>query len=78
MAGSKRIVGPRSNSKGWQNVNPDDGSKTYHRTQENAAREATHQLKGSGGGERIIQGRDGQIRAKDTIPPKKDPRSTKG
>lgn len=77
MSGNKRIVGPRSGGKGWQNVDP-SGKTTYHRTQENAERRAGQDLRKSGGGERITQGRDGQIRDKDTIKPAKDPRKTKG
>jgi Uncharacterized protein conserved in bacteria (DUF2188) len=77
MAGNKRIVGPRPDRKGWQNVKP-GGAASYHRTQENAIKQAGKDLGQTGGGERIVQGRDGQIRAKDTIPPAKDPRRTKG
>ena len=77
MAGNKRIIGPREDAKGWQNVNPNGGT-TYHHTQENAIRQASNELRQTGGGERIVQGRNGQIREKDTIPPAKDPRRTKG
>jgi len=77
MAGNKRIVGPKPGGKGWQNVDP-GGSTTFHRTQENAIKRAGDDLRRSGGGERVVQGRDGQIRAKDTIPPAKDPRKTRG
>ncbi len=77
MAGNKRIVGPRSTGKGWQNVDP-NGKTTNHRTQANAEKQAGKDLKKSGGGERITQGRDGKIRAKDTIAPANDPRKTKG
>jgi len=77
MAGNKRIVGPRSTGKGWQNVDP-GGKTTYHRTQENAEKRAGQDLKKTGGGERITQGRDEKIREKDTIAPAKDPRQTKG
>lgn len=77
MAGSKRIVGPKSGGTGWQNVDP-KGKTTHHRTQENAEKRAGEDLRKSGGGERITQGRDGKIRDKDTIKPAKDPRKTKG
>lgn len=77
MAGNKRMVGPRTVGTGWQSVNP-NGATTDHRTQENAIRRAGEDLRKTGGGERIVQGRDGQIRAKDTIRPAKDPRRTKG
>lgn len=76
MAGNKRIVGPSSTGKGWQSVDP-GGKTTRHRTQGNAEKQAGKDLKGSGGGERITQGRDGKIRAKDTIAPAKDPREIK-
>lgn len=69
MAGNKRIVGPKSDGKGWQNVNPAGGT-TSHRTQENAIKQAGKELRQSGGGERIVQGRDGEVREKDTIPPR--------
>lgn len=77
MAGNKRIVGPKPDGKGWQNVDP-GVSTTSHRTQENAIKQAGKDLRRTGGGERIVQGRDGQIRAKDTIPPARDPRKTRG
>jgi len=77
MAGNKRIVGPRSGGKGWQNVDL-SGKTTKHRTQENANQRAADDLRKLGGGERITQGRDGQIRKKDTIKPARDPRKTKG
>lgn len=77
MAGNKRIVGPSPTGKGWQNVDP-NGATTHHRTQKNAEKRAGDDLRKSGGGERITQGRDGRIREKDTIAPARDPRSTKG
>jgi hypothetical protein len=77
MAGHKRIVGPRTTGKGWQNLDP-KGKTTYHRTQQNAEKRAGEDLKRSGGGERITQGRDGKIRNKDTIKPANDPRGTEG
>ena len=76
MAGNTRIVGPRKDAKGWQNVNPDGGT-TNHRTQENAAAQARRELTAAGGGELIIQGENGRIRQKDTVG-KPDPRGSKG
>ena len=76
MAANSRIVGPRKDRSGWQNVNPDGGT-TYHNTQENAAEQARKELRASGGGELIIQGEDGRIRAKDTVG-RPDPRDTRG
>ncbi len=76
MAGNKRMVGPKAGGAGWQNVDPSGGT-TFHRTQENAMKQAGKELRQTGGGERIVQGRDGEIRAKDTIPSAKDPRRTR-
>jgi hypothetical protein len=42
-------------------------------TQREADQRAAEILRNAGGGERITQGLDGQIRSKDTIPPAKDP-----
>jgi hypothetical protein len=73
MAQNTRIVGPRGDGQsGWQNKNP-AGGVTYHRTQEEAHDAARQELLATGGGELIIQGENGRIRAKDTIG-KADPR----
>jgi hypothetical protein len=77
VAGDTRIVGPKADGEGWQTVDP-NGATTGHRTQENAIKRAGEDLRRSGGGERIVQGRDGKFREKDTIAPAKDPRATKG
>lgn len=77
MASNKRIVGPKSTGTGWQNVNPSGGT-TSHRKQETAIKQARTELRRSGGGELIVEGRDGQIRDKYTVGRAKDPRSTSG
>ena len=77
MAGNKRIVGPKSTGNGWQNVNPSGGT-TSHRKQETAMKQARAELRRTGGGELIVQGRDGQIRQKDTVWPGNDPRNIPG
>jgi len=58
----------------------DDASRasSRHDTQADAIDAARGYARNAGGGELSIHGRDGQIRAKDTIAPGNDPRSTKG
>jgi hypothetical protein len=77
MADNRRIVGPSSTGRGWQNVDP-KGTTSQHRTQANAEKRAAADLRKAGGGERITRGRDGRIRDKDTIKLAPDPRATKG
>jgi hypothetical protein len=48
-----------------------------HGTQRQADDRAAEILQNLGGGERITQGRDGQIRSKDTIAPARDPNPPK-
>ena len=67
MAQNMRIIGPRGDgASGWQNKNP-AGGVTYHDTQEAAQDQGRKELLATGGGELIIQGENGRIRAKDTI-----------
>lgn len=78
MAGKGRTVSQRDDGS-W--ANKKDGAErasSLHDTQKQAADAARDALKNSGGGELKIKGEDGKIRAKDTIPPAKDPRRTKG
>ncbi|WP_407341948.1 DUF2188 domain-containing protein [Pengzhenrongella phosphoraccumulans] len=58
----------------------DDASRasSSHDTQADAVSAARGYLGNQGGGELKIHGTDGKIRAKDTIAPGHDPRSTKG
>lgn len=62
-------------------ANKKDGAErasSLHDTQKQAVDAARDALKNEGGGELKIKNEKGQIRAKDTIPPAKDPRRTKG
>lgn len=53
-------------------------ASSVHRTQAEAIDAARSYASSQGGGELNIHGRDGGIRAKDTIAPARDPRSSKG
>lgn len=77
---------PRANSR---TVTPDGGDWTVekpgasrassrHDTQAEAIDAARDYLKNDGGGELKIKGRDGAVRAQDTIAPGNDPRRSKG
>lgn len=71
--GRDRIVSRRPDGT-WQNKRIDaDKASSLHKTQGEAERAAREMLRGQGGGELIIKGRDGKIRSKDTIPPGSDP-----
>jgi len=77
MAKNGRTVAPRPN--GYANVK--DGGKratSINPTQRAAEQAARAALKREGGGELKILGEDGKIRAKDTVPPAKDPFPPKG
>ena len=50
-----------------------DRASSRHDTQRDADRRAADILGNLGGGERITHRRDGRIRSKDTIPPRRDP-----
>jgi hypothetical protein len=73
MAANRRTVGPK-NGGGWQVTG---GSAGDFRTQGEAVMSARHDLLASGGGELVVKGRDGKVRAQDTIG-RRDPRKTKG
>lgn len=53
-------------------------ASSLHPTQADAISAAREYLGNQGGGELNIHGRDGAIRAKDTIPPGNDPRNIPG
>ena len=53
-------------------------ASSVHDTQAEAIDAARNYLGNAGGGELNIHGRDGAIRAKDTIAPGNDPRNIKG
>jgi hypothetical protein len=53
-------------------------AESIHGTQADAVAAARNALKREGGGELIVKGRDGTIRAKDTIAPGRDPFPPRG
>ncbi len=78
MARNDRTVSQREDGQ-WANKR--DGAErasSLHGTQAQAAQAAREQLRNSGGGELKIKGEDGKIRAKDTIPPARDPFPPRG
>lgn len=63
----------------WANTRNDaDKASSLHNTQAEAVAAGKGMLGRQGGGEISIQGRDNQIRAKDTVRPGNDPKKTKG
>lgn len=59
---------------GWDVKKPRaDRASSHHDTQGDAERRAKDIVRGAGGGEVVIHGRDGKIRDKDTVAPAKDP-----
>ena len=63
----------------WENKRNDaERASSVHDTQAQAQEVARDMLKNQGGGELTTKGRDGKIRAKDTIAPGNDPRNIKG
>ncbi len=78
MSGNRRIVSPNSGG-GWDVNKPGASrSSSHHGRQSDAQSAARGYLRNSGGGELITQGRDGQIRAKDSVSPGRDPYPPKG
>lgn len=68
-----RMVSPTPDGK-WANKRNDSGrASSVHDTQSEAIDAAKEMLKNQGGGELSVQGEDGRIRSKDTIPPGHDP-----
>lgn len=78
MSKNDRTVSQRPNGEWANKKDGADRASSLHKTQQDAVNAARTNLKQSGGGELKIKGEDGKIRAKDTIPPAKDPRRTKG
>jgi hypothetical protein len=74
VAANRRTVGPKKGG-GWQVSG--GGSAGEFRTQGEAVMSARQDLLSAGGGELVVKGRDGKVRAQDTIR-RKDPRGTKG
>lgn len=74
---NKRTVTPHPD--GWSVEK--SGAKrasSVHNTQQQAIDAARQNLANSGGGELAIKGRDGAVRAQDTVKPGNDPRSSRG
>lgn len=69
----------QGNEGSWQ-AKRDGASRasSRHSTQAQAERAAKTYSVNNGGGEVRVSGRDGKIRAKDTIKPAKDPREIRG
>lgn len=73
-----RHVVPNANG-GWDvKANGAQRASAHADTQAEAQARARQIVSNAGGGEMLTHGRDGQIRAKDTINPGNDPRSSKG
>ncbi|WP_082589869.1 DUF2188 domain-containing protein [Agromyces sp. Soil535] len=73
-----RHVVPNSDG-GWDVVKPGaTRASSHHDTQADAIDRGRDIVRNAGGGELDIHGRNGQIRAKDTIPKGNDPRNIKG
>ena len=78
MSDADRHVVPNPEG-GWDVKKPNGSRASAHaNTQEEAQNLARVIINNQGGGELITHGKDGQIRAKDTIAPGNDPRSSKG
>jgi hypothetical protein len=64
----------RNPAGGWDVKKPGaDRASSHHVTQGDAERRAKDIVRGAGGGEVSIHGRDGRIRDKDTVAPGNDP-----
>jgi hypothetical protein len=64
---------------GWDVKKPNSSRVSAHaNTQEEAQSLAREIIHNQGGGELLTHGKDGRIRAKDTIAPGNDPRTSKG
>ena len=74
---NKRTVTPHPD--GWSVEKPGASrASSVHETQQQAIDAARQTLSSSGGGELAIKGRDGAVRAQDTIKPGNDPRRSRG
>lgn len=74
---NKKVVGPDSKG-GWQLGTPGKRPSQRSETQKPLIDKGRQQLKRQGGGELIVKGRDGKVRAQDTVPKGNDPRRSKG
>lgn len=69
--GKDYFIGPKNGK--WQAKQPGaERASGVFNTQRQAEQQAKAWSRSAGGGEITIQGRNGQIRARDTMPPKKD------
>lgn len=76
MSNDRHVV--KNPTGGWDVKKPGaDRASSHHRTQGDAERRAKDVVRGAGGGEVVIHGRDGRIRDKDTVAPAKDPNPPK-
>ena len=75
---NRRTVSPNPDG-GWDVQKPGASrASSHHDTQADAQTAARRYLGNDGGGELVTQGRNGQIRGKDTVPPGHDPFPPKG
>lgn len=64
---------------GWDVTKPGASRASAHAATQAAAQDRAREIIGNdGGGEMLTHGKDGAIRAKDTIKPGNDPRNIKG
>lgn len=74
---TRRHVAPHTDG-GWQVIAPGaQRASVRAETQAAAQQRGREILKGLGGGELTIHGRDGRIRDSDTVPPGRDPNPPK-
>ena len=74
---NKRTVTPHND--GWSVEKPGaTRASSVHDTQQQAIDAARQILRNDGGGELAIKGRDGAVRAQDTVPPGNDRSSSRG
>ena len=78
MGGNSRHVGPNAGG-GWDVYKPGSERASAHTDTQAAAQARAREILGnSGGGEMLTHGRNGAIRAKDTVKPGSDPRNIPG
>jgi hypothetical protein len=70
-----RIVSPRPDGRWQEKAAGASRAGSVHDTQAGAAKAANRTLGNTGGGELLIQGRNGQFRSKDTIAPGRESRT---
>lgn len=78
MSKNDRTVSQRDDGQWANKKDGGERASSLHNTQKQAADAARDALKRTGGGELKIKNEHGQIRSKDTIPPARDPRRSKG